>query len=131
MSNRKMTIRLLAGRDVRLRFDRANARHRRKREAFTRCITHAVGTIRLLARRGVRLRFDRADARHRRNAKRLRIRTHYRRDDSPAGRQETSNCGLIGRMPDIEETRSVYGKCIARYRRDDSPACRRRRQIAV
>ena len=39
----KMTIRLLAGRNVRLRFDRANARHRRKREAFTRCIAHYRG----------------------------------------------------------------------------------------
>ena len=34
------TIRLLAGENVRLRFDRANARHRRKRKAFTRCIAH-------------------------------------------------------------------------------------------
>ena len=34
------TIRLLAGGNVRLRFDRGNARHRRKREAFKRCIAH-------------------------------------------------------------------------------------------
>ena len=36
MSNAKpkMTICLLSGKSVRLRFDRANARHRRKREAY-------------------------------------------------------------------------------------------------
>ena len=42
------TIRLLAGGNVRLRFDRANARHRNA-EAFTRYVLITVETIRLLA----------------------------------------------------------------------------------